>query len=153
MQGRRHDRGGVTFNDLRGTGVTRALPWQAAPRALKHGMPLCIVGVGRGQAPWWDRPQGSVCTTKSRCSAARFDYSALGESASTARTLAHLSEHYGVSLLTTENTANRAPEFSFLEIDSLRLRGLGAANSCLRARGSRVAKARKALSQANCETR
>jgi adenylate cyclase len=53
----------------------------------------------------------------------RFDYSAIGDEVNVASRFEGLTKHYGVPLITSDSTVAHLPDFEFLEIDLVRVKG------------------------------
>jgi adenylate cyclase len=90
-------------------------------RAVHQGKPWHEVAIGIGV-------NTGTCCVGNLGSQQRFDYSAIGDEMNIASRFEGLTKHYGVPLITSEATANAAPDFRFLELDLVRVKGRGAAS-------------------------
>ncbi len=86
---------------------------RAAGRAVK---PIEI-GIGLARGP---------CSVGNMGSIRRFDYSILGDTANLASRLEGVSKLYGVDLVATEEVRRAAPEFAWLELDRVQVKGRSA---------------------------
>lgn len=79
----------------------------AAPRVVR-------IGIGISKGP---------CCVGNLGSNERFDYSAIGDSVNVASRIESLTKTYGVDVLVTEAVASSAPDYAFVEVDEIQVKG------------------------------
>jgi adenylate cyclase len=92
--------------------------WQQEAEA--NGRPYTEVNLGIGL-------NTGLCCVGNLGSETRFDYSVIGDNVNVASRLEGQSKTYGLMIVAGEETAIRAPDFAFLEIDLLKVKGKTAA--------------------------
>jgi adenylate cyclase len=90
------------------------LAWRREAEAA--GRPFEDVRIGIGV-------NSGECCVGNLGSERRFDYSAIGDAVNIASRLEGLTKIYGLALLVSEETRQRAPEINFIEADLVRLKG------------------------------
>lgn len=88
--------------------------WRAEAQAL--GRPFKDVKIGIGL-------NTGICCVGNLGSTQRFDYSAIGDEVNVSSRLEGLSKFYGVTTIVSEATVARFPDFAFLEIDLVQVKG------------------------------
>ena len=76
--------------------------------------PVVRVGIGFNRGP---------CCVGNLGSLERFDYSAIGDSVNIASRIEALTKTYGVDILVTQSVADAAPQFAYLEVDEVQVKG------------------------------
>lgn len=102
----------------------------ACRTALAMRMALAAFNVARMEAGREDAPvrfglglNTGVCSVGNLGSIRRFDYSAIGDPVNVASRIEGLTKFYGFDLMASEETQRAAPDFAWLEIDSVRVKG------------------------------
>ena len=88
--------------------------WQAEAKAEGRDLPPVRIGMGVNTGE---------CVVGNVGSDQRFDYSCLGDSVNTASRLEGQSKTYSVDLVVGEDTVALAPDFAYLELDLIRVKG------------------------------
>jgi len=97
----------------------------AARRAevdARAGRPSVDIRMGLGLAR-------GPCSVGNMGSSRRFDYSILGDTANLASRLEGVSKFYGVDIVATDTVRDAAPDFAWLELDRVRVKGREAATT------------------------
>lgn len=84
------------------------------PEFKARGWPEINIGIGLNTAPMSVGNMGSEF---------RMAYTVLGDAVNLGSRLEGLTKQYGVSIIVSENTANAVPEFDFLELDYVTVKG------------------------------
>ena len=88
--------------------------WQAEAAEEGRSLPPVRIGMGLNTGD---------CVVGNMGSDNRFDYSCLGDTVNTASRLEGQSKMYGTDLVVSEDTAVLAPDFAYLELDLLQVKG------------------------------
>lgn len=88
--------------------------WQAEAEAQNRPFKPVILGIGLNTGP---------CCVGNLGSETRFDYSVIGDNVNVASRLEGQSKTYGVGTVVGESTVERAPDFAYLELDLLKVKG------------------------------
>lgn len=88
--------------------------WRAEAEAAGRLFEDVAIGIG---------VNSGECCVGNLGSDRHFDYSAIGDPVNITSRLQDLTKAYGLALLVGEETAKRAPEFTFVEVDLVRLKG------------------------------
>jgi adenylate cyclase len=87
---------------------------EQAARPKEQANAEALIGIGLNAGP---------CTVGNMGSLRRFDYSALGDTVNLAARLERVSKIYHVDILAAESVVRRAPQFAWLELDWVRVKG------------------------------
>jgi adenylate cyclase len=88
--------------------------WQDEAQAQGRTFPPVKIGIGLNTG---------ICCVGNLGTETRFDYSVIGDNVNVASRLEGQSKIYDVVVIVGESTAARAPDFAFLELDLLKVKG------------------------------
>ncbi|MEG6509860.1 adenylate/guanylate cyclase domain-containing protein [Methyloligella sp. 2.7D] len=106
--------------------------WRAAADAKGRPFHPVVIGIGLNTGP---------CCVGNLGSETRFDYSVIGDNVNIASRLEGQCKTYGVDSVVGESTAELAPDFAYLELDLLKVKGKTEAVRIFTLRGDGAAKA------------
>jgi adenylate cyclase len=94
-------------------GIQRAV-FRLNQRFGAEGLPSLDIGIGLNTA---------VVVAGNMGSETRHNYTVIGDGVNLAARLEALTKHYGVPVIASQSTRDAAPEFAFLELDRVRVKG------------------------------